>query len=260
MVEVSPQYIVINLSSQDIYFSQAHIQLDIQSELVMALQPKDRQPFHWPQKNMPKQVKFKIHGAVRTTASFTLADCGSLAVTNVTESGEKIFFRVTKRIVLNSNFIIVEDMEHAPYKIDNLCSDVYLSYFQAGGKSVDDIETCPPEEDRPFAWRDVIDGTSFMLNVQFFVKQSGNEDSSEVLVPVKAQDQKRPETLEYSLDVLNRTAEVGLCNSEMEKRTVYVSTYTNEFQKVFEISDEPSKHIFETEKDKNKNNENEKNE
>lgn len=130
-------------------------------------------------------------------------------------------------MVLNSNFIVIEDKEYAPYKIDNLCSDVHLSYFQAGGKSVEEIDTCPPEEDRPFAWRDVMDGSKFLLNVQFFVK--GHNGQSEVLVPVKAQDKRRPQVLEYSLDRLNHTVQVVLCNSEMESKMVYVSTYTNEF-------------------------------
>lgn len=38
-------------------------------------------------------------------------------------------------------------------------------------------------------------------------------------------------------------------------RTVYVSVYTDQHSKVFEISDEPSTHIFETDKDKKKYNE-----
>ena len=105
-------------------------------------------------------------------------------MTNVDAGGERKFFRVTKRMVLNSNFIIIEDKKHAPYKIDNLCQDVYLSYFQAGGKTVEEIDTCPPGEDRPFAWRDVMDGSKFLLNVQFFVKDRNG--GSEVLVPNRA--------------------------------------------------------------------------
>ena len=136
----------------------------------MFLKPKDRQPFHWPQKNMPKTAKFAIKGAMRTSAPFSLADCGGLSVTNITKDGEKKFFRVTKRIVLNSNFIILEDMEHAPYKIDNLCKDVHMSYFQTGGNNIEDIETCLPEETKNFAWRDVLVGSKFMLNVQFYLK------------------------------------------------------------------------------------------
>ena len=155
----------------------------------MGLKPKDRQPFHWPMKNYPKAAWFKVRDAQRASSPFSLAECGTLAVTNLDERGHKKFFRVTKRMVLNSNFIIVEDMEHSPYKIDNLCQNLYLSYFQAGGKTIDDIETCPPEQDRPFAWRDVMDGSKFLLNVQFFVKDSNGQ---EVLVPTKAQDPKRP--------------------------------------------------------------------
>lgn len=77
--------------------------------------------------------------------------------------------------------------------------------------------------------------------MQFFTRDGG---SSQVLVPKKAQDPKRPQTLEFSLDILNRTQKIGFCDAEMNELIVYVSVYTNEFSKVFEISDEPSKHIF----------------
>ena len=129
---------------------------------------------------MPQTVKFFVYGADQPTAHFNLADCGSLAVTNITQDGAKHFFRITKRMVLNSNFIIIEDMSNAPYKIDNLCSDLHMSYFQAGGKRVEDIETCKAGESRPFAWRDIID-SNFLLNVQFY-----RSSDQEVLVPVKA--------------------------------------------------------------------------
>lgn len=195
--------------------------------------------------------------ALRSSAPFRISDCGSLSVTNVLEvvvDGRrelvKRFFRVTKRILLNSTFVIMEDMEHAPYLIDNLCQRMHISYIQVGDMTIDDIESCSPKDQKPFAWRDVVDGSKFLLNVQFYIKTPSNK--SEVLVPMKAQDPRRPSTLEYSLDKLNHTTELKLCDSEMNSYTIYVSTYTNEFQKVFEVSDEPSKHIFQTEKDKQK--------
>ena len=57
----------------------------------------------------------------------------------------------------------------------------------------------------------------------------------------------------YSLDILNRTKEVKLVSADGNQRTIYVSAYTDERQKVFEVSDQPSEHIFETEKDKQRN-------
>ena len=45
---------------------------------------------------------------------------------------------------------------------------------------------------------------------------------------------------------------------EMNEHKIYISVYTDEFQKVFEVSDQPSTHIFETEKDKKKKKEAEK--
>lgn len=44
-------------------------------------------------------------------------------------------------------------------------------------------------------------------------------------------------------------------DGNLASRTVYVSVYTDQNSKVFEISDEPSTHIFETDKDKKKYNE-----
>ena len=43
--------------------------------------------------------------------------------------------------------------------------------------------------------------------------------------------------LVYSLDILNRTNELSLIDLDMNEHKVYVSVYTDEFQKVFEISD-----------------------
>ena len=55
-------------------------------------------------------------------------------------------------------------MPYAPYKIDNLSSDLYLSYTQTGASETDEKVTCPPGEDRQFAWRDVI-SKNFFLDV-----------------------------------------------------------------------------------------------
>ena len=53
-------------------------------------------------------------------------------------------------------------MPNAPYKIDNLSSDLYLSYSQTGASETDENETCPPGEARPFAWRDVLSHKFFL--------------------------------------------------------------------------------------------------
>ena len=107
----------------------------------MILRPKERQPFKWADKGMPQTAKFFFYGAVRETAHFSLADCGSLEVTNITQDGARHFFRITKRMVLNSNFIIIEDMNNAPYKIDNLSSDLNLSYFETGARTLRSLTT-----------------------------------------------------------------------------------------------------------------------
>ena len=108
------------------------------------------------------------------------------------------------------------------------------------------IEDCPPRESRPFAFNQVINA-KFLCNTQFFVR---NGTDVEVLVPKKAQDPKRPTITEYSLDILNRTEKVSFVDSNLNEYILYVSAYTDQNQKVFEVSDEPSKNIFETERDK----------
>ena len=66
-----------------------------------------------------------------------------MAVSNIMEQTRKKFFRVTKRVILNSNFIIIEDMPNAPYKIDNLCKDLHIDFYQFDAKmKSNDIETC----------------------------------------------------------------------------------------------------------------------
>lgn len=61
------------------------------------------------------------------------------------------------------------------------------------------------------------------------------------------------QSLQYSLDILNRTEKVTLVDPESdtgETYDVWVSAYTDQHSKVFEISDFPSIHIFETDRDK----------
>lgn len=48
----------------------------------MELRPKARLPYHWSQKDLPATARFFLMGATQPSAPFTLADCGSLAVTN----------------------------------------------------------------------------------------------------------------------------------------------------------------------------------
>ena len=179
------------------------------------LHPKDRMPFHWIEKNKEKTVKFFMKDARRESSHFTLADCGSLAVTNVTETGDVHFFRVTKRLVLNSTFIVIEDLEHAPYKINNISSQVGLSFAQKGTE----MEHCPDGEERPFAWRNVLDKSNFMLNARFYVQKSATEMDIEYI----------SETSEYSMDILNRSYVVNLKDSQQQEYEVHIAVYTNEF-------------------------------
>jgi len=83
-----------------------------------------------------------------------------------------------------------------------------------------------------------------MLDCQFFLS-NGME-----LVPKKAQDSKRPTNFEYSLDVLNKTNIVGMVDTDLNEYVLYISAYTDQNSKVFEISEIKSENTFETKKDK----------
>ena len=72
------------------------------------------------------------------------------------------------------------------------------------------------------------------------------------MYPIEPQkDCKRGEEkkLLFSLDTLNTTQKVGLKAGGLE-RYVYISVYTDEHQKIFEVSDWPSKNIFITERER----------
>ena len=125
-------------------------------------------------------------------------------------------------------------MQHAPYKIDNLSNVVGVSYAQTGNNS---MESCPMGEERHFAWKDQLE-KNFMLKARFFIQKSAID--MEWISEAK----------DFSIDILNSQIEVLLQDKARNVYKVYISVYTNEFQKVLEISDEPSKNIFETEKAK----------
>ena len=76
-------------------------------------------------------------------------------------------------------------MQKAPYKIDNLCHDLYIGYSQVGAfKSSEDVEICPPNEDRPYAWSDNL-VKEFLLHVHFYMKD-GETGEEEPFIPEKA--------------------------------------------------------------------------
>ena len=88
-----------------------------------------------------------------------------------------------------------------------------------------------------------------MLNVEFLYQ--GNIG----LVPVNPQDpnnkKKNRDSLDFSLDTLNATQRIHLKNSNGSiLKEVFVSVYVNEKSKVIEFTEQPSQHIFETDKDR----------
>ena len=88
-----------------------------------------------------------------------------------------------------------------------------------------------------------------MLNVEFLYQ--GNIG----LVPVKPQDpnnrKKNKDSLDFSLDTLNATQTIHLKNADGSiLKEVFVSVYVNEKSKVIEFTEQPSQHIFETDKDR----------
>ena len=81
------------------------------------------------------------------------------------------------------------------------------------------MEHCPAGEERPFAWRNVLDKSNFMLNARFYVQKSATEMDIEYI----------SETSEYSMDILNRSYVVNLKDSQQQEYEVHIAVYTNEF-------------------------------
>ena len=67
IVEVSPRFIVVNLTSRTIWFSQSYIPITEKTH-ALALEPKDRQPYHWSSKEEDRMTHFSVEEAKRPTA------------------------------------------------------------------------------------------------------------------------------------------------------------------------------------------------
>jgi hypothetical protein len=50
-------------------------------------------------------------------------------VQNIKKNGERRFFKVTKKSQLGSVFVVIEDLLHPPYQIDNQCHDFFIRCF-----------------------------------------------------------------------------------------------------------------------------------
>lgn len=119
---------------------------------MVTLQPEDRVSFSWTNADREKQVKFLADGYTYWSAEFELQDAGVLSVQNLTASGDKRFFKVTKKNLYGSVFIIIEDLVHPPYLIDNKCSELFATCIQKGYNSVTLQTEVAPLAQMPFAW------------------------------------------------------------------------------------------------------------
>lgn len=55
-----------------------------------------------------------------------------ISVQNINMKGDRRFFKVTKKNLNGSVFIIIEDLVHPPYLIDNKCHELFASCKQKG--------------------------------------------------------------------------------------------------------------------------------
>jgi len=116
---VAPLYVISNLTKSRLRVVQSYINSITEANDAILLVPDDRASFSWSNSSQPKLVKFIADGFQFWSPAFTLQDAGALSVQNIKQNGEKKFFKVTKKNQLGSVFIIIEDLVHPPYLIDN---------------------------------------------------------------------------------------------------------------------------------------------
>ena len=95
VVEVAPLYVIMNRTSAKLKLCQSYV-VNEQDKMV-TLSPEERMSFSWSSPDREKQVKFLAEGFAYWSAEFALQDAGVLSVQNLTSSGEKRFFKVTKK-------------------------------------------------------------------------------------------------------------------------------------------------------------------
>lgn len=59
---------------------------------------------------------------------------------------------MTKKNQLGSVFVIIEDLVHPPYVIDNKLRDIFISCHQKGFASPEQIVDVAPESEMSFEW------------------------------------------------------------------------------------------------------------
>jgi hypothetical protein len=122
--------VITNRTSAKLKLCQSYI-VDNKDKMV-SLMPEDRISFSWTNADRDKRVKFLADSYHYWSADFTLHDAGVMSVQNLNTKGDKRFFKVTKKNLYGSVFIIIEDLVHPPYLIDNKCSELFASCMQKG--------------------------------------------------------------------------------------------------------------------------------
>jgi len=119
----------VNQTCAPIVFSASHI-TQLEKRYWITLEEGGRSPFHWKDTTKPELARFSsAHSATENwSQSFSISDAGTISVFTKPPQGRQKFFKVTKRNVLNSMFVIIQDMKQPPYKIVNNCKDITVKY------------------------------------------------------------------------------------------------------------------------------------
>lgn len=106
-------------------------QQECAGHVFVKLQPKERQPYHWEDGSKPALLKFKpMLESIYFCPPVSLKDVGTLQVCCAAPNSLKMFFKVTKRMVNQTIFIVIED-SGSPYMIRNKLANINLKVVQA---------------------------------------------------------------------------------------------------------------------------------
>ena len=98
---------------------------------LVTLDSKQREPYHFVDISKPQRLLIKpMLDQVKFSPSFSLKEIGTIVVGCYGPNGLKLFFKVTKRMVNQTIFCVIEESE-APYLIINKLANINLKVVQA---------------------------------------------------------------------------------------------------------------------------------
>ena len=205
-------------------------------ESILYLNPNEYSPFHWPSASHPKIVELRLApiqtGKQRVgsewdwSSQFSLNGLGSIPVKCRHQQKEYNYMFLKVNIIEKEGKITVEvekeKEEHPTYRIKNCSRNFSLAYWQENkhlDKNYLDVLS-----EQTFAWTD--NTLPRIIRIQFYY---GKLDESPILF--KESDFK------FHFDELGKTDKISIRLNKKIGHILYVSTLTDGYTKILEISD-----------------------